>query len=141
MVLWELGSHHCVSEKHLRVKDFGPDLSVLPSNPGSWTANLSSCVKGSVSAWEGMEALTGMLERCLWGEDFPSLLGYFCQPCRWLDGKLVWAFPTWFRKWWEFEGIWMCEGDRVRGNGLRLCWGRFRRDISRNFFTEETISI
>jgi len=27
----------------------------------------------------------------------------------------------------------------MRGNGIRLCWGRFRLDIRRNVFTERMV--
>lgn len=84
-----------MSEKHLRVKDIGPNLSVLLSNSGSWTADLSSCVKGSVSLpGKGWKCCTGMLGRCHCGDVSSLPVGVFLQTPQVAGGEAGVGFPA-----------------------------------------------
>ena len=59
-----------------------------------------------------------------------------------LQGDLVVAFQ-YLRGVYKQEGKWLftrVDGDRTRGNGLKLRQGRFRLDIRRKFLTQRVVT-
>ena len=70
-------------------------------------------------------------------------LGLFSLGKRKLRGDLIALFQclkgAYSASCWLVWGWFLLTGDRMRGNGLKLCQGKFRLGIRKNFFTERVV--
>jgi len=116
-----------------------PQLTVLPNALSISTIPGKMNYQGQAIGLKGNKTCEGLGEYSLCVERLKEL-GLFSLGERETEGRPYCSLPTSGRCLQRERGRSLLPGDRTRGNGLKLCQGKFRLDIRNHFFTERVVT-